>query len=64
MAWHGMQTRKSAFDEERILSELSDTLRQEVVLFLNDDIIDTIALFKGQVYERVRDGGGAVRVSE
>jgi hypothetical protein len=41
-------TQKSAFDEVRILAELSDTLRQEVVMFLNADIIQSISLFKDQ----------------
>lgn len=37
--------RRSAFDEEAILSELSDGLRREVVLVLNRDIIASIPFF-------------------
>lgn len=38
-------SRKSAFDEDTILLELSDALRREVVLHLNKDIIDRIPFF-------------------
>ncbi|KAA0160673.1 hypothetical protein FNF28_05372 [Cafeteria roenbergensis] len=38
-------SRKSAFDEDVILEELSDTLRREVVLFINMDIIRRVPYF-------------------
>lgn len=37
--------RKSAFDEDLILGEVSDSLRREVTLFLNMDIIQKIPYF-------------------
>jgi CRP-like cAMP-binding protein len=37
--------RKSAFDEEKILSELSGTLRRDIVMFLNRDIMSKIDFF-------------------
>jgi len=40
-------TRKSAFDEDSILSELSGSLRRAVVLHLNKDIIGSINFFRG-----------------
>ena len=41
--------RKSAFDEDAILADLSDSLRQEVVMHLNGDIVSKIAIFEDQV---------------
>lgn len=41
-------TVKSVYDEDAILSELTPALRNEVVLFLNRDIIETIPFFEGQ----------------
>jgi CRP-like cAMP-binding protein len=38
-------TRKSAFDEDLILAELSDSLRRDVVLFINMDIIKRVPYF-------------------
>jgi len=40
--------RVSVFNEPRILSELSDSLRQELVMFLNAEIIHKIPLFDNQ----------------
>ena len=37
--------RKSAFDEDRILGELSESLRREVLLFLNEDLVNSIPFF-------------------
>ena len=41
--------RKSAFDEDAILADLSDSLRQEVVMHLNGDIVSKIVIFEDQV---------------
>ena len=41
--------RKSAFDENAILDDLSASLRQEVVLCLNGDVVSKIKIFAGQV---------------
>ena len=41
--------RKSAFDENAILDDLSASLRQEVVMCLNGDVVSKIELFAGQV---------------
>lgn len=41
-------SRKSAFNEDIILAELSSSLRRQVVLFLNRDIITKIPFFNGE----------------
>eukprot|EP00500_Bicosoecida_sp_ms1_P000160 CAMPEP_0203810142 /NCGR_PEP_ID=MMETSP0115-20131106/2759_1 /ASSEMBLY_ACC=CAM_ASM_000227 /TAXON_ID=33651 /ORGANISM="Bicosoecid sp, Strain ms1" /LENGTH=1752 /DNA_ID=CAMNT_0050718925 /DNA_START=358 /DNA_END=5612 /DNA_ORIENTATION=- len=41
-------SRKSAFDEATILSELSDSLKREAILHLNKDIIRKIPFFEAQ----------------
>eukprot|EP00736_Rhodelphis_marinus_P001471 Rmarinus@m.24421 len=37
---------QSAFDEEKIMSDLSLNLREEVALFMNKELIDMVPLFK------------------
>jgi hypothetical protein len=47
--------RKSAFDEDAILSELSDSLRQEVIMCLNGDVVTKISIFEDQVSMAIRE---------
>lgn len=42
-----LMKRKSAFNEDAILAELSGSLRRAVVLHLNRDIIGSISFFRG-----------------
>lgn len=43
------------YDETAVLSELPPSMKEEVALFLNREIIEKVALFKGASEEMIRD---------